>query len=151
ADCTREPRALRPALSSRGVPRADRDAPRALRALGRAARPRRVVLPRDDAAARALPRPAPRADAARPRPALHPPRRAGRRASGRAACRAPRRAHLRRLHPRPRTRRAPRDDAPRAGMTYFRDVRALARKDLLLELRARDTLPAMLLFVVAVF
>jgi heme exporter protein B len=36
-------------------------------------------------------------------------------------------------------------------MNYFADVRALARKDLLLELRARDTLPAMLLFVTAVF
>jgi len=36
-------------------------------------------------------------------------------------------------------------------MRYVDDVRALARKDLLLELRARDTLPAMLLFVVAVF
>jgi heme exporter protein B len=36
-------------------------------------------------------------------------------------------------------------------MRYLADVRALARKDLLLELRARDTLPAMLLFVVAVF
>lgn len=36
-------------------------------------------------------------------------------------------------------------------MNYIADVRALARKDLLLELRARDTLPAMLLFVVAVF
>src|ERR1700749_3381151 len=36
-------------------------------------------------------------------------------------------------------------------MRYFADVRALARKDLLLELRAKDTLPAMLLFVVAVF
>ena len=36
-------------------------------------------------------------------------------------------------------------------MTYLRDVGALARKDLLLELRARDTLPAMLLFVVATF
>ena len=36
-------------------------------------------------------------------------------------------------------------------MKYFADVRALTRKDLLLELRARDTLPAMLLFVVAVF
>src|SRR3954468_23709055 len=36
-------------------------------------------------------------------------------------------------------------------MNYTADVRALARKDLLLELRARDTLPAMLLFVVAVF
>ncbi len=34
---------------------------------------------------------------------------------------------------------------------YFADVGALARKDLLLELRARDTLPAMLLFVIAVF
>ena len=36
-------------------------------------------------------------------------------------------------------------------MSYLADVRALARKDLLLELRARDTLPAMLLFVVSVF
>jgi len=36
-------------------------------------------------------------------------------------------------------------------MNYLADVRALARKDLLLELRARDTLPAMLLFVVSVF
>jgi heme exporter protein B len=36
-------------------------------------------------------------------------------------------------------------------MRYAADVRALARKDLLLELRARDTLPSMLLFVVAVF
>jgi heme exporter protein B len=34
-------------------------------------------------------------------------------------------------------------------MGYFADVGALARKDLLLELRARDTLPAMLLFVVS--
>jgi heme exporter protein B len=36
-------------------------------------------------------------------------------------------------------------------MRYFADVGALTRKDLLLELRARDTLPSMLLFVVAVF
>ena len=36
-------------------------------------------------------------------------------------------------------------------MRYFADVSALARKDLLLELRAKDTLPAMLLFVVATF
>jgi len=36
-------------------------------------------------------------------------------------------------------------------MSYAADVGALARKDLLLELRARDTLPAMLLFVVATF
>jgi heme exporter protein B len=34
-------------------------------------------------------------------------------------------------------------------MTYIADVGALARKDLLLELRARDTLPAMLLFVLS--
>jgi heme exporter protein B len=35
-------------------------------------------------------------------------------------------------------------------MRYASDVAALARKDLVLELRARDTLPAMVLFVVAV-
>jgi heme exporter protein B len=34
-------------------------------------------------------------------------------------------------------------------MTYLADVATLARKDLRLELRARDTLPAMLLFVVS--
>jgi heme exporter protein B len=34
-------------------------------------------------------------------------------------------------------------------MTYLKDVGALAHKDLVLELRARDTLPAMLLFVVS--
>jgi heme exporter protein B len=34
-------------------------------------------------------------------------------------------------------------------MTYLADVAALARKDLLLELRSRDTVPAMLLFVVS--
>jgi heme exporter protein B len=34
-------------------------------------------------------------------------------------------------------------------MTYVDDVAALARKDLLLELRAKETLPSMLLFVVA--
>ena len=34
-------------------------------------------------------------------------------------------------------------------MRYLADVAVLARKDLLLELRARDTLPAMLLFVVS--
>jgi heme exporter protein B len=34
-------------------------------------------------------------------------------------------------------------------MTYLADVAALARKDLRLELRARDTLPAMLLFVIS--
>ena len=34
-------------------------------------------------------------------------------------------------------------------MSYLRDVGALARKDLLLELRAKETLPSMLLFVIA--
>jgi heme exporter protein B len=34
-------------------------------------------------------------------------------------------------------------------VSYTRDVGSLARKDLLLELRARDTLPAMLIFVIA--
>jgi heme exporter protein B len=34
-------------------------------------------------------------------------------------------------------------------VTYFADVFALARKDVRLELRSRDTLPAMLLFVVS--
>jgi heme exporter protein B len=34
---------------------------------------------------------------------------------------------------------------------YVADAAAMARKDLLLELRARETLPSMLLFVVAVF
>ncbi|HVC86404.1 MAG TPA: heme exporter protein CcmB [Gaiellaceae bacterium] len=34
-------------------------------------------------------------------------------------------------------------------MTYAADVAALARKDLLLELRAKETLPSMLLFVIA--
>jgi len=34
-------------------------------------------------------------------------------------------------------------------VSYLADVAALARKDLLLELRAKETLPAMLLFVVA--
>ena len=34
-------------------------------------------------------------------------------------------------------------------MTYLADVATLARKDLRLELRARDTLPAMVLFVLS--
>ena len=35
--------------------------------------------------------------------------------------------------------------------SYLADTATLARKDLRLELRARDTLPAMLLFVASVF
>ncbi len=34
-------------------------------------------------------------------------------------------------------------------MTYFSDVAALARKDLLIELRAKETVPAMLVFVIS--
>jgi heme exporter protein B len=36
-------------------------------------------------------------------------------------------------------------------VNYFSDLRALARKDLLLELRAKEIVPAMLLFVLATF
>ena len=41
----------------------------------------------------------------------------------------------------------PRERRPR--MTYLADVVALTRKDLRVELRGQDTLPAMLLFVVS--
>src|SRR4029077_20036151 len=40
------------------------------------------------------------------------------------------------------------DAASGAGVNYAKDVGALARKDLLLELRAKETLPSMLLFVI---
>ena len=53
------------------------------------------------------------------------------------------------LDARPRPGRAARDLPARARMTYLADVATLARKDLRLELRARDTLPAMLLFVLS--
>ena len=69
----------------------------------------------------------------------------------RAAGGASRRAHAARLDARSRPSRAARDRTAGARMNYLRDVGTLARKDLLLELRARDTLPAMLLFVVATF
>ena len=42
-----------------------------------------------------------------------------------------------------------RDHEPRSRMNYLADVGALARKDLLLELRSRDTFLSMVLFVVA--
>ena len=54
-----------------------------------------------------------------------------------------------RLDARPRAHRPLRHVEARAGVMYLADVGALARKDLLLELRARDTLPAMLLFVLS--
>src|SRR6266487_3683621 len=40
---------------------------------------------------------------------------------------------------------------PSRPLRYLGDTAVLARKDLRLELRARDTLPAMLLFVLAIF
>ena len=62
---------------------------------------------------------------------------------------ARRREDARRRQPRARARAPARDAGARPRMTYFADVAALARKDILLELRSRDTLPAMLLFVVS--
>ena len=56
---------------------------------------------------------------------------------------------LRRRDTRSRAHRTSRLLEARTRMNYFADVGALARKDLLLELRARDTLPAMLLFVLS--
>src|SRR5207302_10876352 len=56
ADGAREPRPLRAALSRAGASRADRDAARAVPALGRAVGARRIVLARDAAAPRPLPR-----------------------------------------------------------------------------------------------
>jgi heme exporter protein B len=56
---------------------------------------------------------------------------------------------VRRRDTRPRPLRAARDCAAGARVTYLRDTAALARKDVLLELRAKETLPAMLLFVVS--
>src|SRR5581483_11782148 len=84
--------------------------------------------------------------------AVHRARRGRGGAPRRPARRAPRAAHVPRLDARPSPGRALRDRPSSARrMSYLRDVAALARKDLLLELRARDTLPAMLLFVVATF
>src|SRR5204863_2729925 len=79
--------------------------------------------------------------------------RARRRRGGAARARARRasaRADGARREPRAGAARALRDGKAGAGMrAYLADAGALARKDLLLELRARDTLPAMLLFVVS--
>ena len=60
------------------------------------------------------------------------------------------RAGVPRLDARAGTAGAGRVGSAGAGVDYLRDSAALARKDLLLELRARDyALPAMVLFVVA--
>ena len=69
------------------------------------------------------------------------------------ARRAHRRADDRALHPRSRpghvARHPPAGPRMSSLSLYASDVVALARKDLKLELRARDTLPAMLLFVLS--
>src|SRR4029079_13501870 len=104
---------------------------------------------RHRAEARSLPRPLARARAPalgralrRPRRVRPPPRR-------RRARRGRGLEDAGRGQPRAGTHPSPRDPGARARMTYFADVAALARKDILLELRSRDTLPAMLLFVVS--
>ena len=63
---------------------------------------------------------------------------------GLAGSRTPRRGH-----PRAGAARVTGHAASGARVTYLADVAALTRKDLRVELRGRDTLPAMLLFVLA--
>src|SRR5262249_9006557 len=141
---------LRPALPRSRAPRADRYAARALRALARPQRACGLLLARDAPAARALPRLAPRARARPPRPAVHTaPRPGGRTARSRARP-PPGQRDLARRDPRPGSPRTSLGRDARVRMRrYVQDVAVLARKDLTLELRARDTLPAMLIFVVA--
>ena len=149
ADAAREPAPVRPALPRPRAGRADRDAARALRPLG-GARPARLdVLARNAPAARALPRAPARAGAgrcstSRSTRSTPPARRCSTRRSTSCTARAPCRRH-----PRSRPGRAPRDPAAGVRMRYFSDVAALARKDLLIELRAKETVPAMLLFVLS--
>ena len=116
ADGAGEPRAVRQALSRAGVPRADRDAARALRALGRPPRPRLLVLARDDAAARALPRAAARAVAARAGRAVHRARRGGRRSCSTRSWRSF--AASARCSSRPTTRTASRRSRPRGWRSH---------------------------------
>jgi ABC-type multidrug transport system, ATPase component len=83
-----------------------------------------------------------------------PARRAGERARrerARVARRGARRAPSRRRRgdARPAQCRALRNRPAGVRMNYASDVAALARKDLLLELRAKETLPSMLVFVIA--
>src|SRR5439155_16852296 len=67
ADGAREPRPLRAALPRAGTARADRDAARAIPPLGRSVGTDGLVLARDVAAPRAVPRVSARARALRPR------------------------------------------------------------------------------------
>src|SRR5207244_7511539 len=126
-----------------------RHAARALRPVGRTPRPRRRVLARDAAEACALPRPAARAGPVVARRAVQRARRRGRAPARPRASEPARPFRIRRLDPRPGADGKPCHRAAGARMRYVTDVGTLARKDLLLELRARDTLPAMLLFIFA--
>src|SRR5207248_9678135 len=100
----------------------------------------------DATAAGPLPRAPARAVAARARRAHERARRAGTRAARRAARRV---ADGRRRDARSRALRPARRCSAGVRVRYVADTTALARKDLLLELRAKETLPSMLLFVVA--
>src|SRR5207244_4515183 len=115
-----------------------------------ARRARGLLFPRHAPAARSLPDAPARAGARAPRRALQRTRRRGDRARRPRARGAQPDGHARRRLPRAGAARIARHGEARARMRrYVRDVATLARKDLLLELRARDTLPAMLLFVVS--
>src|SRR5262245_11788042 len=145
----RKPRSLRPALSRPRAARDDRRAARALRPVGGAASASGLVFTRDAAAARSLPSSPARPRASPPGRALLGPRRLGADARRRSPGRSGGFQDPGRREPRTRTHPTARHPGPGTSMNYFADVAALARKDLLLELRSRDTLPAMLLFVVS--
>src|SRR5262249_4370225 len=87
-----------------------------------------------------------RARAARAGRAVQRPRRRRRRARRLGARRA---EDVGRRDARPAPRRGAGDLEARLRMSYLRDVGALARKDLLLELRAEETLPALPLCVLS--
>src|SRR5205807_3339795 len=123
----------------------------ALRGLAGAQRTGRRGLARNAAAARALPDTSARAGARASGRAVQRARRGGRGGARPRARRAAREPDAPRREPHPRPDRGTRPRPAGAGMRrYFSDVVVLARKDLVLEFRARDTLPAMLLFVVSV-
>src|SRR5262249_34962558 len=130
-------------------PRAGRRDARALRPLAGAERTRRDVLARDAPATRALPHVPARPRSAAARRTVRRARRRGGRPAPDGARPAVRR-HGPRCDARPRVPGRSGFGSAGTGMSaYAGDVAALARKDLLLELRSRDTLPAMLLFVVS--